>query len=254
MRFDEFVADNGIAVVQADQFDGFAVSVILPPDWAPLDIEPYNSVPGTQAWAWPADPCIERHHFGANAVLSMSRVEASLDPAEAFAMLCEWQVHMVGDTHERHRALEPATEGPGVVGTLMMEITTSKYGPVASVSRTRIIPAGEQTLIAQLTITALLESPIDKALLAQLVCVCPAVGRTAAAAGRRTPPGEPRFHSGCRRRRHRPALPRPPHPVAGAHAVAAALRNRLSRIGGAGAEHRGSRLAEQESKDHAEGR
>lgn len=176
VRFDEFVADNGIAAAPADQFDGFAVSVILPPDWALLDVEPYNTVPGTRAWAWPADPCIERHHFGANAVLSMSVVEASLDPAEVFAMLCEWQLHMVGDTHERRRALEPATEGPGVVGTLMMEITTSEYGPVASVSRTRIIPAGEQTLIAQLTITALLDSPIDKAHIALIVAPGDAAG------------------------------------------------------------------------------
>lgn len=176
VRFDEFVADNGIAVVQTDQFDGFAVSVILPPDWEPLDTEPYDTMPGTQAWFWPADPCTERHHFGANAVLSTSRVEASLDPAEVFAMLCEWQVHMVGDTHERHRALEPATEGPGVVGTLMMEITTSGYGPIASVSRTRIIPAGEQTLIAQLTITALLDSPIDKAHIALTVAPSDAAG------------------------------------------------------------------------------
>lgn len=194
VRFDQFVADNGIAVLPADQFDGFAVSVVLPPDWPPLDIEPYNSVPGTRAWAWPADPCIERHHFGANAVLSMSVVEAPLDPAEVFAMLCEWQVHMVGDTHERHRALEPTTEGPGVVGTLMMEITTSEYGPVASVSRTRIIPAGEQTLIAQLTITALLDSPIDKAHIALTVAPGDAAGPAPVGYHGKAPGGSPEEH------------------------------------------------------------
>jgi hypothetical protein len=163
VRFDEFVADTGIVVTPAEEFDGFAVSVILPPDWEPLDSEQFTGMPGTRAWAWPADPGIERVRFAANAVLSMSRVEAALDPAEVFSMLCEWQVHMVQGTRERNRALELASEGPGVVGTLMMEITTDDYGPIASVSRTRIVPAGPQILIAQLTITALLDSPIDKA-------------------------------------------------------------------------------------------
>ena len=176
VRFDEFVADNGIVVTLTDHFGEFAVSVVLPPDWEPLDTEPYDTMPGTQAWFWPADPCIERHHFGANAVLSMSRVGAALDPAEVFTMLCEWQLHMAGDTQEQHRVLEPATEGPGVIGTLMVEITTSEYGPIASVSRTRIIPAGPQTLIAQLTITALLDSPIDKAHIALTVAPGDAAG------------------------------------------------------------------------------
>ena len=54
-----------------------------------------------------------------------------------------------------------ATEGPGVVGLQFLEFTTEEFGRIGSASRTRIIPAGSQTLVAQLTVTALVDSPVD---------------------------------------------------------------------------------------------
>lgn len=68
---------------------------------------------------------------------------------------------MVEGTRECSRAVGPAIDGPGVVGMLFMEIASDAYGVVGSASRTRIVPAGPDTLIAQLTITALIESPVD---------------------------------------------------------------------------------------------
>jgi hypothetical protein len=118
-----------------------------------------GELPGKRMWGWTADPFIKR--FGANAVLSMSRVGASLDPTEVFGMLCEWQINMVEGTRERGRAVAAATDGPGIVGQLFLEIPTEDYGLIGSASRTRIIPAGPETLIAQLTVTALVDSPVD---------------------------------------------------------------------------------------------
>jgi hypothetical protein len=159
VRFDDYVAVHGIVVTPCDDFDGYAVTVGLPPDWAVLDTDIVGELPGKQIWAWPNDPLIER--FGANAVLSLSRVTASLDPAEVFAMLCESQKQIVAGTRERSRALRAATDGPGVDGLQLLEISTEDYGRVASASRTRIVPAAAETLIAQLTITALVDSPVD---------------------------------------------------------------------------------------------
>lgn len=159
VRFDEYVAERRIVVTPTDEFDGYSVTVGLPPDWELFDPAVLGELPGKLIWGWPADPFIDR--FGANAVLSMSRVRASLDPIEVFAMLCEWQTHMVEGTRERARTVATATDGPGVVGLLVIEVATETYGRVGSASRTRIIPAGPETLIAQLTITALIESPVD---------------------------------------------------------------------------------------------
>jgi hypothetical protein len=159
VRFDQYVAERGIVVTPTDEFDGYSVTVGLPPDWALFDRGFLGELAGKRVWGWPADPCAER--FGANAVLSVSRVRASLDPTEVFTMLSEWQTHMVEGTRERSRAVGPATDGPGVVGMLFMEIATDEYGVVGSASRTRIVLAGSDTLIAQLTVTALIASPVD---------------------------------------------------------------------------------------------
>ena len=159
VRFEEYVAARGIPVTPADEFDGYSVTVALPPDWALFDPQFLGELPGKRFWGWPADPFIER--FGANAVLSLSRIGAAPDPAELFAMLCESQMHIIEGTRERARTLAAAPEGPGVVGLLFLEIPTEEFGRIGSASRTRIVPAGSQTLIAQLTVTALVESPVD---------------------------------------------------------------------------------------------
>lgn len=159
MRFEQYVAVNGIAVTPADKFEGYAMTVVLPPDWALFDPEKLGELPGKRVWGWPADPFIER--FGANAVLSLSRIGAAPDPAELFAMLCESQIHLIEGTQERARSLTAATEGPGIVGLQFLEMLTEEFGRIGSASRTRIAPAGSQTLIAQLTVTALVDSPVD---------------------------------------------------------------------------------------------
>jgi hypothetical protein len=169
VRFDDFVALHGIGVSSADEFDGYAVAVVLPPDW-----EEFDAVPGSKVWSWRADPFIAK--FGANAVLTMSRVAAPLDSAEVFDMLCEWQLHMVPGVRLRHRGQQPAVEGPGIVGSLLMDIDTTEYGLIDSASRTRIITTEEETLIAQLTITALNDSPVDRAHIRLAVALADAAG------------------------------------------------------------------------------
>jgi hypothetical protein len=64
--------------------------------------------------------------------------------------------------HELHRELAAATEGAGVVGTLAVQIT-HELGTIDSVCRSRIITTEQETLIAQLTVTALHDSPVDRA-------------------------------------------------------------------------------------------
>ena len=160
LRFDEFVARHRIVVTPVPQFQGFAVSVVLPPDWEPFDAAHLPPMPGNRVWTWPADPLIAQ--FGANAVLSMSQAESPVDPSAVFDMLCEWQLHMVEGSRERHRSIAPAVDGSGVIGNLTMEIP-SEYGLIGSESITRIVATATQTLIAQLTISALIESPVDAA-------------------------------------------------------------------------------------------
>jgi hypothetical protein len=79
----------------------------------------------------------------------MHRVEASLDASEVFAMLVDQQSQSVH-------------EGPGVAAALALRIT-NELGTIDSVSRTRIITTEQATLIAQLTVTALHDSPVDRA-------------------------------------------------------------------------------------------
>jgi hypothetical protein len=155
MRFDEFVEGHGVAVSPVDEFAGFVVEVGIPEDW-----DPFDSAPGMRVWIWRSDPRI--HEFCANAVLTMHRVEAVLDPGDVFAMLVDQQLQSVPGSHEVHRELAAATEGVGVVGAIAMHITR-ELGTIASESRSRIITAEQETLIAQLTVTALHDSPVDRA-------------------------------------------------------------------------------------------
>jgi hypothetical protein len=154
MRFDEFVEKDGVAVSPVDRFAGFVVEVGVPADW-----EPFDSAPGMRVWVCRGDLRIDE--FCANAVLTMHRVEAPLDAGEVFAMLVDQQVQSVPGCHELHRELAVATEGAGVVGALAIRIT-SEFGVIDSSSRSRIITTEQETLIAQLTVTALHDSPVDR--------------------------------------------------------------------------------------------
>lgn len=77
-------------------------------------------------------------------------------------MLTEQQLQSVPGCREIHRELAAATEGPGVMGVLAMQIT-HELGTIDSVSRSRIITAEQETLIAQLTVTALHDSRVARA-------------------------------------------------------------------------------------------
>ena len=153
VRFDEYLRAHAVTATAADRFDAFDVDVVGPPDWEPVDYQP-----GMRIWVWRKDPNIER--FAANAVLTLHRVEATLDPEQAFAMLCEQQLHSVADCQERYRILEPAADNIGVQGLLTSRIGYD-LGTLDSVTQTRIVIADAATLIAQLTITALDDSPVD---------------------------------------------------------------------------------------------
>ena len=155
MRFDEFVENHGIAVFSVDRFAGLVVEVGVPSGW-----ETFDSGTEVRVWVCRTDPRISE--FCAIAVLTMHRVETALDSGEVFAMLIEQQLQSVPGCHELHRDLAPATEGAGVVGTLAMQIT-HELGTIDSVSRSRIITTEQETLIAQLTVTALHDSPVERA-------------------------------------------------------------------------------------------
>jgi len=155
MRFDEFVEAHAVVVSPVDEFAGFVVEVGIPADWTPFD-----SAPGMRVWIWRTDPHI--HEFCANAVLTLHRVEAVLDPGEVFAMLVAQQLQSVPGSHELHRELASATDGVGMVGALAMHITR-ELGTIDSESRSRIITAEQETLIAQMTVTALDDSPVNRA-------------------------------------------------------------------------------------------
>ena len=107
-----------------------------------------------------ADPL--RRQFCANVVLTMAEVESALDPAAVFAKLCERESRLVPGTQETSRELVRAMEGPGVAGILALQIPTES-GLLDGVSVTRILNAEKRTLIAQLTLTALPDSPVDRA-------------------------------------------------------------------------------------------
>ncbi|PXX13193.1 LpqN/LpqT family lipoprotein [Mycolicibacterium moriokaense] len=145
----------GITVSPLDRFPGYVVEVGLPPGW-----ELFNSAIGVRVWINRTDPQIDK--FCANAVLMMHRVEAALDPSDVFAKLIEQQVQSVPGCHELHRELAAATEGAGVTGALAMQIT-HELGTIDSVARSRIITAEQETVIAQLTVTALHDLLVDRA-------------------------------------------------------------------------------------------
>jgi len=155
MRFDEFVNKHGVAVYPVDRFAGYVVEVGVPPDW-----DPFDSALGIRVWVCRDDPCIEK--FCANAVLTMHRVQLALDAGKVFTMLTEQQLHTVPGSQELHRELAAATQGVGMAGALFMQIN-DQLGTIDSISRSRIITTEEETLIAQLTVTALHESPADRA-------------------------------------------------------------------------------------------
>jgi hypothetical protein len=109
MRFDEYVEKHSLAVSPANRFAGFIVEVGVPPGW-----EPFDSAAGVRVWACRDDPRIDM--FCANAVLTMHRVEAPLDPADVFAMLADQQLQSTPECHEVRRELGPAGESVGVQG------------------------------------------------------------------------------------------------------------------------------------------
>lgn len=155
LRLDEFLGNHDILMSVVEQFPEHAVDVALPPDW-----EPFQSPPDARVCIWRGDP--DRERFCANVVLTMNQIEAVLNPAEVFSALCEWQAQLVPGTQETSRELANANEGPGVVGTLALQFP-SGYGLLDSESVTRILNTNQRTLVAQLTLTALPESPVDRA-------------------------------------------------------------------------------------------
>jgi len=154
VRFDEFVKKCGASVSPVDRFPGLLVEVGVPPGWEPLE-----SATGLRVWFYRDDPRITE--FGANAVLTMHRVEALLDAGEVFATLSEQQLQSVPGVRGTRRELVAATEGTGVVGLLVIEIS-NEIGTMKSLSRTRILNQNGETLIAQLTTTALCESLVEQ--------------------------------------------------------------------------------------------
>lgn len=152
MRFDGYAQTHNVVIKPVDHFDGLEVEVGLPPEW-----EPFDTSLGFQVWIWRGDPHIAE--FGANAVLTMHTVEKPLDSTEVFAMLCEQQKLMVPGAQELERESATASDGPGIAGSLAMNIA-SQFGAIGSMSLSRIITTERQTLIGQLTITALRESPV----------------------------------------------------------------------------------------------
>ena len=75
-------------------------------------------------------------------------------------MLSGEQVHLVPGCHERQRTSAPAEDGIGLQGVLSSQFD-SEFGTIDSLSRSRIITGPEETLIAQPTLTALHDSPVN---------------------------------------------------------------------------------------------
>ena len=150
MRFQEFVADHHIQVLPADRFVGFTVDVELPPQWEQVD-----APSGLRVWVWTDDP--RKEVFCANAVLNLYRVQASVDSGALFSTICEQELQSVPNCRELYRNVSAATEGPGVAGTLVLQIDHG-VGTIDSATRSRIISTEQETLIAELTISALHDS------------------------------------------------------------------------------------------------
>ncbi|WP_082960537.1 MULTISPECIES: LpqN/LpqT family lipoprotein [unclassified Mycobacterium] len=172
MRFDEFTGTHCLDVFPVDRFAGFVVEVGVPRGWDPL-----SAATGVRLWACRNDPRIKT--FCANAVLTMHHVQAALDPAEVFTMLAEQQVQSVPNSSELSREISAAAEGTGAAGMLTMQIA-HELGTIESVSRSRIVNGERGTLIAQLTVTALENSPVDRASIWLKVRPGPSVSSTPA--------------------------------------------------------------------------
>lgn len=151
-RLDHYLRERAIAVAPADQFPGLIVEVGAPRGWELLDL-----TVGMRVWICRTGPC--KGGFCANAVLTMHRIEAGLPGDGVFEMLAEQQVQLVPGCSEMRRELGAATEGVGIVGLLAMKID-HELGTIDSESRSRIIATEQETLIAQLTVTALQDSPV----------------------------------------------------------------------------------------------
>lgn len=80
---------------------------------------------------------------------------------EVFAMLVEEQVALVPRCGEERREVVPADDGIGVVGLLVLDIPAREFGALDSLSRSRIIRYGPQTIVAQLTLTAPQSAPVN---------------------------------------------------------------------------------------------
>jgi hypothetical protein len=154
LRFDHYLQESGVVARPVDVFPGLVVDVGARPGW-----EAWNSSVGVRVWICRTDPFIDE--FCANAVLTMHRVAAVLNPAEVFGMLVDQQVLGVPGCRAVQQGQLAATEGPGVVGSLAMEITRER-GTIDGLSTTRIVTTEQETLIAQLTVMALRDSPVDR--------------------------------------------------------------------------------------------
>lgn len=154
MRFDEFLVRGGLTVTAVDRFAGFVVEVGLPTGW-----QEFREIPGMQVWCDGSQ--ISSGRFCANAVLTMHLIEAPLDEDEVFAMLVEEQVALVPLCGEERREVVPADDGIGVAGLLVLDIPAHEFGALDSLSRSRIIRYGPQTMVAQLTVTAPQSAPVN---------------------------------------------------------------------------------------------
>ena len=153
MELVDFLAQHHIAVLPVDEFPGLAVGVLFPAGWEPFDDQGWMRV-----WTWADDP--HRELFCASAVLTTHRVEARVDAGEMFTMLCDHQRKSLLNAREAHREFATATEGPGKVGVLALEIDHAA-GTMDSLTHTRIVTTDGELLIAQLTVTALHDSRPD---------------------------------------------------------------------------------------------
>ena len=107
-------------------------------------------------------------------------------------MLVEQQLQSVSGCREQRRELAAATDGKGLVGVLAMQITDA-LGVIDSVSRSRIITTEQETLIAQLTVTGLYNSPVADNVSAQRSGGCVGGSRVRGAPRRRSGNGNARW-------------------------------------------------------------
>ena len=156
MRFAEYVGRHGLTVSPVDRFAGFVVEVGLPSGW-----ESVRAVPGLRVWCQPDEG--SSGAFRPNAVLTMHSVAAALDECEVFAMLVDEQLQSVPGCRAERRELAPAEEGIGMQGLIALHISGHEFGELESVSRSRIIKYGQETMIAQLTVTALRDASVNRA-------------------------------------------------------------------------------------------